>query len=79
MICGNYIPEGRLICNWCESHSTKLENILTSKIVFCKDCKYYNINNQMYDGNVCIINRYCDGTPIEMNGDDYCSRGERKY
>lgn len=44
-----------------------------SEIVHCKDCKYYQDNNNGYTHNEC---KWCqDETP---NADDFCSYGERK-
>lgn len=45
----------------------------TQEVVRCKDCKYYQDNNNGYPHNEC---KWCkDETP---NAYDFCSYGERK-
>ena len=44
-----------------------------AKVVRCKDCKYYQDNNNGYPHNEC---KWCkDETP---DADDFCSYGDRK-
>ena len=44
------------------------------EVVRCKDCKYFQDNNNWYPHNDC---KWCqDETP---DADDFCSYGERKY
>lgn len=54
---------------------------ITMPVVFCKDCKYWLKQGHGYP-NVCIRDdmelAYDESAPLEMNADDFCSRGERK-
>lgn len=50
------------------------------KLVFCKDCKYWN-KHHLVDIYVCSIHNKEGQYPyllFEMTADDFCSRGERK-
>lgn len=50
-------------------------------VVRCKDCKYWLKQGHGYP-NVCIRDdmelAYDESAPLEMDADDFCSRGERK-
>ena len=49
--------------------------------VLCKDCKYWLKQGHGYP-NVCIRDdmelAYDESAPLEMDADDFCSRGEKK-
>lgn len=47
-------------------------------VVRCKDCINYRCDRKFFDYDFCRIHYYCDGTPIEVNGKEFCSRGERR-
>ncbi len=51
------------------------------EIVTCKDCMYWLKQGHGYP-NVCIRDdmdhAYDEGVPLEMDADDFCSRGEKK-
>ena len=50
-------------------------------IVRCKDCKYWLKQGHGYP-NVCIRDdmeiAYDESAPLEMDANDFCSRGEQK-
>lgn len=48
------------------------------EVVRCGECKYYNDKLEMYSDYVCTIRHYCDGSPIIVGKDDFCSSGRRK-
>lgn len=48
------------------------------EVVRCGECKHYNDKLEMYSDYVCTIRHYCDGSPIIVGKDDFCSRGKRK-
>lgn len=48
------------------------------EVVRCGECKHYNDKLEMYSDYVCTIRHYCDGSPIIVGKDDFCSSGKRK-
>lgn len=49
------------------------KTVVVKAIVYCKDCKYYSVNNALL-GNVCA--RLFTVFPMKV--DDFCSYGETK-
>lgn len=56
-----------------------MQTINAVPVVYCKDCKYAEIE-KMYGSTLlfCINDNLCDGKPLTMCPDDFCSYGERK-
>lgn len=48
------------------------------EVVRCGECQHYNDKLEMYCDYVCTIRHYCDGSPIIVGKDDFCSSGRRK-
>lgn len=55
--------------------------VIVRTIVRCKDCKYWRNHGKEYP-TYCVrpdlLDLYADDYGVEMDADDFCSRGERK-
>ena len=46
-----------------------------TKVVYCKDCKYWYPNKNFMEDSIFY---YCSNLGVDMNADDFCSKGEKK-
>lgn len=72
--CDTEMCKGAYACKYCdEAISMAIEALEQEEIIYCKDCKYWQDNNNGYPVTDCRWNK--DETP---DADDYCSFAERR-
>lgn len=75
------IGEGRIMFHYGEAEPTDTEYEIVFTIVQCKDCKYWQNHGKKYP-TYCVrpdlIDLYKDDYGVEMDADDFCSRGKMK-